>query len=79
MVLDLQSLFWLHVHSWLNGCDHATSPFPRIWAHIRGRYGLAKIKTTSLCNPLVEIDNVVEGREETRKIGIHAETRDRQV
>ncbi len=38
MDLDLQSLFGLHVHS----CTHwmkplAPHPFPRIWAHIRGR------------------------------------------
>jgi hypothetical protein len=51
-------------------------PSPRIWAHIRGRYWSAKIKTTSLCNPLVITENVVAGREERKKIGIR---RDRQI
>ncbi len=43
--LDLQSLFGLHVcTAVLIGWD----PFPRIWAHIRGRYWSAKIDDISL-------------------------------
>jgi hypothetical protein len=48
--LDLQSLFGLHVYS----CTHwltPRTPYPppsRIWAHIRGRYWLAKIDDISL-------------------------------
>ncbi len=45
----------LDLHSW-SPCAQlyslAETPAPLIWAHIRGRYGSAKI-TTSLCDPLV--------------------------
>jgi hypothetical protein len=37
MELDLQSLFGLVCTAVLTGCDPATPPPPRIWAHIRAR------------------------------------------
>ncbi len=37
MELDLQSLFWLHVHSCTHSLTPQLPPFPRIWAHIRGQ------------------------------------------
>ncbi len=51
MELDLQSLFGLHMHSWtvLIGLRprNPTSSL-HIWAHVRGRYGSAKIYDISL-------------------------------
>jgi hypothetical protein len=48
MELDLQSLFGFLCTAVLIGLDPATPPFPRIWAHIRGRYWSAKIDDISL-------------------------------
>ncbi len=54
MELDMQSLFGLHVHSyiyWLRP-GNPTPPFSRIWAHMRGLNSISQPrKTTSLCNP----------------------------
>jgi hypothetical protein len=47
MELDLQSLFGLHVHSGSH-CLRPRNPQARIWTHIRGRYGSAKIDVISL-------------------------------
>jgi hypothetical protein len=54
MELDLQSLFGLHVHSciyWLTEAPHPS----RIWAHIQGRYWLAKTDDISLRPPDVPV------------------------
>jgi hypothetical protein len=51
-LVDLQSLFGLHVHScthWLRPCD-TPAPF-RIWAHIRVRFWSAKIDDISVWPP----------------------------
>jgi hypothetical protein len=48
MELDLQSLFGLLCTAVLIGCDPATSPLPRVWAHIRGRYWSTQIDDISL-------------------------------
>jgi hypothetical protein len=54
MELDLQSLFGIHVHNctlWQRPRRPAPPPPPDpppIWAHIRGRYWLAKIDDISL-------------------------------
>ncbi len=48
MELDLQSLFWIHVHSCTHWLRPQQLPPPRIWAHRRGLYWSAKIDDISL-------------------------------
>jgi hypothetical protein len=59
LLVDLQSLFALHVHTIVHCAVHGSTgthwlrsrnppPSPRIWAHIRGRYWSAKIDDISL-------------------------------
>ncbi len=52
MELDLQSFFGLHVQSCMYSVAKTPQcPFPRIWAHVRGRYCSAKIDDISLRPP----------------------------
>jgi hypothetical protein len=67
MKVDLQS-FWGSMSRDVHSCTHwvrpSNPPSPRIGALIRGRYWPAKIdesKTTSLCNPMVTMEEI-QGR-----------------
>ncbi len=53
MELDLQSLVGLLCTSVFIGWGPATPPFPRIWAHIRGRLLVSQDRGHFLINPLI--------------------------